>query len=169
MSSIGELLRSYTEGFKTSKPIFRVHLGSSGRFFDAELKEVYVPEFNSTDPVESMLKSHYSETFDKHKEIFVVNMQNMISRTINSIEDAILEFLEKHQGIKKPKQSSLYLFVSHTLLNRNYHNTESANLILELYRYLILNDEHIRDIENSVHKQNVLSILNLMRDTHEAR
>jgi hypothetical protein len=167
MKSLNDEIKKLAHNLEVSKPVFKVIPDPRG--FDLEVKDKVQLCILAGDPLMELIANNFREDFDKQSRTFQIDTGHMARMTCDTIEEHFLDFLQSYQGIKNPKQSKLYVFVEETLLNRQIANAEQTDLLLELYKYLILNQGEIRNNENSIHRRNVLAIFHLIKETHEAR
>lgn len=157
----------------TSKPVFKIKEAADGNYVDFVVKDKYEPEPAKT-VIEYMVRSSFSERFNKHDHKFVVETKP--DTVYRKASEAIMNIYTQGCPLKNPR-----LGATHKYLRRNIHNIHSpfASGILSLFSYALENcirDENktvdITNIRfeggiNNIHLKNIVAILEKIREKYE--
>jgi hypothetical protein len=160
-----KLLEEVAKQFGTSEPIFvATFSGGDAEEINFELKNEYRPQPGLfQDPIAKLLASKYQERFDQKLKKFVHYFEfKSIYKT--NIVGNIQKFYLEHTDLKNPKQSRLYKWLD--TMDNQYNHPASEGFI-GLYRYIV--DSGGADKCGNASIQNVLAILELMKEKYEIR
>jgi hypothetical protein len=158
-----KLLKEVANQFGVSKAVFKAAFEEGNTHIEFELKEQYRPQpGHFDDPIAKLLASKYQETFDKTLKRFVHNFS--FENIYKDIMKDITLFYIEHTDLKNPKQSRLYKWLDLSYTNQMKHPASEG--FIALYRYIHGNGGIGR---NNMTVENVLAILELMREKYEVK
>lgn len=145
------------KGLGNSEPVFEIYVSENGREVKSDLISRYNPVGTEKNPIEKVLFATFCEDFDKNTMKYRPEASMMISRARSEVMSAIIGFFEKNCGLKNPKQSKMYKFLT------NYRKLDEGQQegFLYLYEYLELHGDQQQHIDNA------MAILEAMRGKYE--
>lgn len=151
------------DSFGVSEPTFCMTVGDHGSYLTFDVKKRYKPTVTSEDdPLVILMADNYRESFEKDVKKFIVDVRESVIYELVLTE--IIKFYEKNSGAKKPRQSKTYKWIASMV--RGYHHPSSEGFIA-LYRYIERNDSFRFTADATAHRNNVLAILEIMREKYE--
>lgn len=159
------LLKEVAKQFGVSRAVFECSFSNDedATSLEFSLKESYKPHVSHfDDPVAKLLATKYSETYDKTLRKFVHSFS--YEQIYKEIMKTITLFYVEHTDLKNPKQSRLYKWLDLSYTNEMKH--PAAEGFIALYRYIYNYGEACN---NSMTVENVLAILELMKEKYEVK
>lgn len=153
-------LDKIASSFGVSDPVFKIKLGSHGDL-EFEVKNEYSPPIVTNDPVYAIVRKQWNESLDKGRKCFTKYVDTKTA--YRAILDTVKEVYNAKSPLKNPSQSVMYQW-----LCKQEYNGPTMPGFIGLYRYIINNQiGDIRD-KNDPRVKNVLAVLELMKEKHEA-
>ena len=150
-------------GFGVSKPVFVISQQDDERV-SFSVKDKYCPSRSDEDTsLEQIAKMHFQEVFDHREKRFVQNTDGLA--IYRAVLAKIRTFYFDNSGLKSPKQSKLYRWMSGLGSVRDYDNKIGLGILL-LHKY-ISDNRLFSSGKDGAYVVNVLAILEMMRASDE--
>lgn len=162
------MLDEYINRLGNSRPIFKLRISGNKSRIDSILVDPYCPKVsNPSDPLDFLVCDNYEEILRNGE--YVKNRESIKRSCYEDIKKEFRNFISRYGGYKNPRQSSVHRWLG------NYSTPSPAETgLVYLYKYA----KSIGMINGSLpsglnvdekHKENILSILEMMRVKYEPK
>ena len=161
-------LEELTQDFKTSRPIFRLHIDDNGRNINARTHNPihkYRPEPIAGDVLSELVCECYSEGFSTQDNEFVIDKFEIAQKAMRAIRNSIPKFLEKNLEMRNPRQSKLYRWAYRNMPN----GSEINDVLVMVYKYLRSFSDSDMKANDLNHVNNGIAILEAIMEKYEQR
>lgn len=158
-------LRQYTVDFKVSRPIFKLEITKDSIEGNKHIPIYqYVPKPIDGDVLSELVCSNYRELFDEESKTFKINVDEIISNSMQDLKSKITQFVEVSLDMKSPRSSKLYKWVAYSMPNTESHN----EVLIMIYKYLLSFCSHsTMKTYDKKHKENALALLEAIMEKYE--
>lgn len=159
------ILEELAKNFSNSGPCFALTVLKDSIMLDDPINR-YIPPTDTSDILQNAVNAHYREIFDFHDGKFTYSSKSIAESTYYYINRDMLVFLKAHLACKAPTNTKLYKYIDHV----TYDKVQQSEPLILLWKYIkpfSMNDNFQVKETNKVHANNVIAILEAMREKYE--
>jgi hypothetical protein len=159
------ILEELAQNFGNSKPRFTISVGKESLTLEDPINK-YTPSTDTPDILQNIVNQSYRETFDFQKRKFTHSPISIAENTYYGINRDMRAFLKSNLECKAPTHTKLYKYVNWI----EYNNAQQSESLILLWKYIkpfAINDRFNINSAYKIHINNVISILEAMREKYE--